>query len=231
MSVPCIDFHAHILPAVDHGSFSLLETIQQIHLIRQANVDTVVATPHFYPNAISTDVFLHRVDQAASRVLESGIDLPQIALGAEILYCEKLEQMDSLEQLCIRGTNVLLLELPLDHWNSSLFYSVEALCKRYTVVLAHIDRYVRHQKNDLQILMDLGALAQVNGYAFSSYFTRKRMRMFWTDERIVALGSDLHRINEKAYELFKEAPSRLGSTYNDIMQRSQNLLKHAEFLK
>lgn len=230
MSTPCIDFHAHILPDVDHGSYSLLETMQQLEIIRKAEVDTVVATPHFYPNAISTDVFLHRVDQAVSRLLERDMKLPNLALGAEVLYCEKLEQMQDLDRLCIRGTDILLLELPMAHWSSSLFYSVESLCKRYTVVLAHIDRYVRHQKSDIEILLDLGALAQVNGYAFSSYFTRRKMRTFWEDERIVALGSDLHRLNQKAYDLFCEAPLRLGETYDTIMQRTQKLLQHAELV-
>lgn len=230
MRTPCIDFHAHILPDVDHGSYGLPETMQQFEMIRTAGVDTVVATPHFYPNAISTDGFIRRVDDAVGCMLECGMELPKLALGAEVLYCENIEQMTDLDRLCIRGTNVLLLELPMADWNSSLFSSVETLCKRHTVVLAHIDRYVRHQKNEIEALLGLGAYAQVNGFAFSSYLTKRKMRSFWEDSRVVALGSDLHRLDEKAYVWFGEARSQLGKTYDDIMYRTQALLQNAEFV-
>ena len=139
--------------------------------------------------------------------------------------------MTELDQLCIRGTNVLLLELPFDAWHSNVFYSVQALCKRFTVVLAHIDRYVRHQKADIQVLLDMGALAQVNGSAFASYFTRRKMNSFWQDERVVAFGSDLHGVNLKNYELFCNIPNRLGSTFDTIMERSRELLQNAEYLQ
>lgn len=230
MNPPLIDFHTHILPGVDHGSLGISDTEHQLEIIASAGVDTVVATSHFYPNAISVGTFLEQVDAAVERILTKKRNpLPRIALGAEVLYCEGLEQMDGLDRLCIRGTNVLLLELPMSEWNASLFQSVDRLCKHYTVVLAHIDRYVSRQKPELEELLSIGAYAQINASSLSSFLLRRRLASFFESDRVVALGSDLHGTAPKSYRPFKEAKSHLGSTHQDIMQRTQLLLTNAQY--
>ena len=60
-----IDFHAHILPGADHGSSGLEESLNQLALIRAAGVDTVVATPHFYPHRHTPEEFLQATASAA----------------------------------------------------------------------------------------------------------------------------------------------------------------------
>ena len=227
---PLIDFHSHILPGVDHGSSGLTETRKQLQIISSAGVDIIVSTSHFYPNASSVDSFLQKVQTATERM--QGADLPplSIAIGAEVLYCHQLEKMDGLDRLCVRGTDVLLLEAPMDRWDTAFLDTVEALTKRFTVVLAHIDRYVRVQKEEIGQLLELGAFAQINGYAFSSLMTRGKLKPFIESDRVVALGSDLHGADAKAYDQFLAARKRLGDTFDRIMARSAKLLEQAEFL-
>lgn len=225
-----IDFHSHILPRVDHGSSGMTETTKQLQIVSSADVDIIVATPHFYPNADSPESFLQKVQAAAEQIQSSDAPALNLCLGAEVLYCNRLEQMDGLEKLCIRGTDVLLLEAPLDNWNDAFFDTVEALLTRFTVVLAHIDRYVRVQEKELRTLMEMGALAQINGYAFSSLTTRKKLKPFLEADCVVALGSDLHGTDTKAYAQFLAAQKRLGNTFDSIMARSAALLEHAEFI-
>ena len=43
-----IDFHAHILPELDHGSKSLEISLQQLDWAKRVQVDTIVSTSHFY---------------------------------------------------------------------------------------------------------------------------------------------------------------------------------------
>ena len=43
-----IDIHTHILPQIDDGSSSIEETIKMLNMLVEQDVDTVVATPHFY---------------------------------------------------------------------------------------------------------------------------------------------------------------------------------------
>ena len=230
-SAPLVDFHAHVLPAADHGSTGTSETKNQLALYKKAGVDTVVATPHFYPNSVSIDSFLATADSAAAELAEllaTEEGAPRVLLGAEVLYCDNLHHMDGIERLCIRGTNVLLLELPLSEWSTNLFHTVRELSKRFCVVLAHIDRYTRPHADDLLQMISDGAFAQVNAYALSSFFERRRLAPFFGCGAVVALGSDLHNVDPSAVKKLVDAKKNLGADYDAIMMRSAELLKNAK---
>lgn len=230
-SAPIVDFHAHVLPSADHGSTGLAETKNQLALYRKAGVDTVVATPHFYPNSVSIDAFLSTVDSAAAELtalLATEENAPRVLLGAEVLYCDNMHHMEGVDRLCIRGTNVLLLELPLSEWSPTLFHTVRELSKRFCVVLAHIDRYTRPHADDLMQMIEDGALAQVNAYALGSLFERRRLAPFFGCGAVVALGSDLHNVDASAVDKLVRAKKHLGGDYDGIMMRSMELLKNAK---
>ena len=227
-NLPLIDFHAHILPGADHGSSGMEESLNQLALMHHVGVDTVVATPHFYPNQHKLDFFLSRVTSSAEKIAQRSPETPQICVGAEVLYCDGLNEMEHLDRLCIRGTDLLLLELPMDHWTREVFLTIEALLRRYRVILAHIDRYVRFQAEEIGIFLEMGALAQVNTDAFFSFTEKRKIAPFLRNGQIVALGSDLHNANKRTYERFYNATRRLGDETSDIMRRSAELLKNAE---
>ncbi len=229
MSLPRIDFHAHVLPAVDHGSRDLPESLEQLAMLKEIGVDTVVATPHFYPHSMDVSRFSRSVDSAAS-LLSSHCAPLRVALGAEVLYCDGLDRMEDLDKLCIRGTNILLLELPLEEWSSELFCTVERLTQRFTVLLAHIDRYIVGQEEEIHELLRSGTYAQVNASALSSLSKRRRLSPLWDTDRIVALGSDLHETDKKACRAMLAAKKRLGDRFDMIMHRAEALLSTAEFL-
>lgn len=226
--MPLIDFHAHILPGADHGSRDTEESLSQLALIRNAGVDTVVATPHFYPNRHKPEDHLRKLAFAAEELANRSPASPRICIGAEVLYCDGLERMEGLEELCIRGTNILLLELPGGAWNESVLDTVSELLRSYTVVLAHIDRYVKEYSCEIESMLDMGALAQINTDSLASFIDRRRIAPFLKDERVVALGSDLHLADRKCYARFSAARKRLGEPLDEIMRRSARLLETAE---
>ena len=43
-----IDFHSHILPAMDDGSRNIEESLQMLRMLQEQGVERVIATPHFY---------------------------------------------------------------------------------------------------------------------------------------------------------------------------------------
>ncbi len=226
-----IDFHSHILPAVDHGSTGITQTLGQLEIMNDSLVNTVVATPHFYPNSARVEAFLSTVEEAAEKISLHAKRKPNICLGAEVLYCNRLDEMQGLEKLCIRGTDVLLLELPMDSWDRELFDTVDALLKKFTVVLAHIDRYIRSQQDEIEMLLEMGALAQINAYSLFSFGLKRKLLPFTATDSLVALGSDLHGEDRRAYEKFCAAPKALGDAFDQIMERSAWLLRNAEYLK
>ena len=190
-----------------------------------------MATPHFYPNSVSIDTFLSTVDSAAAELAEllaTEEKVPRVLLGAEVLYCDNLHHMENLERLCIRGTNVLLLELPLSDWSSTLFHTIHELSKRVCVVLAHIDRYTRPHADELMHLVEDGALAQVNAYSLFSLLERRRLAPFFGYGAVVALGSDLHNVDASAVDKLLRAKKHLGGDYDGMMMRTMELLKDAK---
>ena len=229
-----VDFHSHILPGVDHGSRGIDQSVAQIKLVGE-HIDRIVATSHFYPNVHNLDSFIASVDSAAEELKEaiSELDAPEICIGAEVLLCEFLDRLDGIERLCIRGTRCMLLEMPnASAWSDRLIGTVESLMdKGIVVVLAHIDRYIRDYEASIDRLLAMGAKAQINAYALSSFLSRRRMMPYLASGAVYALGSDLHGSDAGAYRDFAALSDKIGiELYTEIMKKSESLLEGAELL-
>ena len=55
-----IDIHTHILPGVDDGAAALEESLEMLRLQRQAGVERLYLTPHFYPRYETPETFLDK---------------------------------------------------------------------------------------------------------------------------------------------------------------------------
>ena len=231
---PVIDFHSHILAGVDHGCECTDESIRQLELMRSHGTDIVVATPHFYPHINTVDSFSGKIHRAISRLSEVGVSsAPRLCVGAEVLLCDNLCSMSGLDSLCIRGTKILLIELPIQHLKESHFDTVEELIsKGYTVMLAHIDRYAHHYGNDIKSLLELGAIAQINADCMGHpSIKRFILDLLKNTDSIYAVGSDLHGVDEKLYKKFATIDKHLHEYFKKIMSRSAKLLEPAEFIQ
>ena len=82
-----IDFHSHILPNADHGSTSVDISIKQIQLALKYGVETIVATPHFYPHSHGIEEFLELREECYHELIKElearGINV-NIKLSAEV---------------------------------------------------------------------------------------------------------------------------------------------------
>ena len=225
-----IDFHSHIIPAADHGCLDASESAEQLSLLRSAGMERVVATPHFYPTRHEVNTFLQTVNTGVSALrAQTDIAFPQLHLGAEVLLCPGIHRMPDFDRLCIRGTRILLLELPFSGCNNELFDTVMSIIRRgYAVVLAHIDRYLPQFADQIDNLLRCGAMAQVNVSALRGFFSRKRLMPYLKQDCLVALGSDLHGTDPKFVAGFENAQKLPDDIFGQIMERSSVLLRHAE---
>lgn len=223
------DFHAHVLPGADHGSYSVTESVKQLALAAEYGVKRIVATPHFYPNAHTVEAFLSRRALACEMLAPALFDgAPSLALGAEVLLCNNIDKMPGLENLFIEGTSTLLLEMPYDDFSSDYVKSVERLTRSgVNVVLAHADRYELDKVNSM---IDVGAKVQLNASSLCSFFKRRRLRSLLDRGAVVALGSDIHNVDNDAYKNFCKAQGVIKNYLSDIKQESDKLLEIA-FLK
>lgn len=196
-----IDFHSHILPQIDDGSQSVEESIALLELLRKQNVECVFATPHFDANRHSVDRFCEK-RQAAYERLAAVLTpaLPSVCLGAEVAYYQGVSRLNDLPRLKLEGTKLLLLEMPFSTWSE---YAVRELidlsCSgEITVLLAHIERYLKLQKKSLwDRLLDKGILMQTNATFFSRTGTRRKAVKMLSRGQIHLLGSDCHNLRAR----------------------------------
>ncbi len=224
-----VDFHTHILPRCDHGSRSIGMAAAQWQLLTDAGLSAVVATPHFYAHEEATvEAFLARRDAAAQRLAEAvGGTGPKLYLGAEVLVFPGLETLPDLGSLCIGGSDILLLEMPLGGWSQEHLETVAAVAERgITPLIAHIDRY---SLSSLDILYDNPALLfQVNvrsllGLGPKARYFRRMLRA----GAVAALGSDLHGVPRDGYARYLRAFLRAGNTLATINEHTAEILSAA----
>ena len=219
-----IDFHAHILPGCDHGSDGLETSLRQIALAKEADVDVVCATPHFYGHQTGVERFLEkraRCWQELKAHLKE--DDPRVLLGAEVLAFEGIERLPQLQELCLSGTDLLLLEMPFSHWSERLIDSVEALSERkdLRIVLAHVNRY---DPGQVEMLFSFDRVkGQVNVSSLKRRFQSRHLREWMREGQIVAVGSDIHG-TEIGYSEWQTAERRHPAEWETVMRQTEKRL-------
>lgn len=213
-----IDFHSHILPAMDDGSKDVEESCALLNMLYRGGVKTVAATPHFYADNESVEAFLSRRTASYNSLkTELTEDMPNIVLGAEIKYYQGISHLEGLDSLCIENSNLLLLEMPFCKWTE---YTVKEVINiagngNITVVLAHIERYIRLQsKKVFENLIESGILMQSNADFFLGIATRKKALKMLFEGNIQLIGSDCHNLDSRSPRI-SEAFIRIQKKFGD----------------
>ena len=197
-----IDFHSHILPAIDDGSRNLKESLGMLRSLREQKLDIVCATSHFYATERSPESFLRHRQHAFDRLSEAmPDDAPVVFLGAEVLYYPGIGHMRQLPALCLEGTNLLLLEMPFTAWTEHMVREVRDLARTgdYTILMAHIERYFFQQPlSTWDKLLEDGVYMQSNADFFLSRASRRKALKLLEDGRIHVLGTDCHNQTTRA---------------------------------
>ena len=196
-----VDVHSHILPGIDDGSRNVEESINLLEQLKSQGIDTVTATPHFYPSEQDLSSFLEKRQAAYEKLKENyPSNLPDIRLGAEVLYYNGISRMKELAKLCTERTDFLLLEMPSTSWSDYMVREVTEMsrCLSMTVMLAHFERYLSSQSaQSWESLLQSGVLLQSNADFFLNFGTKRRAMRFLSDETIFLIGSDCHRIDRR----------------------------------
>lgn len=206
-----IDYHTHILPGIDDGSRDMDMTVRMLEAERDQGVSHICATPHFYAHRRSVEFFLERRNKALAKVREilaQRPDLPAIIPGAEVYYFHGIGRAELLPQLCLEGTNVLLLEMPFEQWDREIADDVERIISRrgLQVVLAHVERYGKFQKDrdawervlEMPLSIQLNAESFINKGSFLRPNKEHKLSLQLLEEyENIILGSDCHNLDER----------------------------------
>ncbi len=214
------DIHCHVLPQIDDGSRSPEESLAMLEALAAQGVGCAAATPHFYADENSPEEFLDRRAASVKRLAEIWHPgLPILKLGAEVCYFEGISRCEGLDALKIEGTGLLLLEMPYCRWSRRMLQEIRELqASRATVLLAHIERYLRWQEpKTWDALLEWGVLNQCNASFFLRWQTKRRAVRMLREGRVHLLGSDSHNMDAR--------PPRLGVAWAALGQREREILE------
>ena len=234
--MPVIDFHSHILPGIDDGSKDLETSLEMLRMSAAQGVTDMVATPHFYASKEGFETYLEKRIHAFETLCASRTpDMPQIRLGAEVAFFKGISQAEKIEELAEQTGRILLLEMPFMEWTDRDIQEVErmASCGRYTLMLAHLERYMgmSENKKKLKELLEFPAVVQINAESLLDWKkSGKLVRMFRKGQAEV-LGSDCHGIHHRQPNLSKgreELEKKLGHEFLEQMDAQGSRLLRIE---
>ncbi len=218
------DIHCHILPKMDDGSRSVEESLAMLESMASQGVDRIAATPHFYASENSPEKFLARRAASVEKLTKAcRPGLPDLLLGAEVCYFEGVSRCEGLDALKIEGTGMLLLEMPFCRWTMRMIQEVWEIASRMTVLLAHVERYLRWQNEEVwELLADRGVLNQCNASFVLHWHTRKKALRMLREGKVHLLGSDSHNMSSRPPVLGK-ALALLGQEERAILEENSRM--------
>lgn len=222
-----IDFHSHILPAIDDGSKSLEMSLEMIEEAISQGVEVMVATPHFYAYSSRIEEFLKKRQKAYESLTEALEDKQiKIILGTEVAYFNGISQSDKLDGMTIAGTNVLLLELPFQKWEKEVVEEVREMAynSRYKIMIAHLDRYMSivENKKAIKEILSMPVVIQLNIKSFDDFLRRMKLGKIIKKNCDVVLGTDCHNLKSRkpnlqhGREIIKK---KFGQKYLDLIDQ------------
>ena len=231
-----VDFHSHFLPEIDDGADDVTMGAEMLRESYRQGVRVMCATPHFYADEDDPETFLARRGDAFRRLkvfLGDEKDIPEIVLGAEVLYFPGISVADEVRSLMLGDTPFLLIEPPMMPWSESMLDEIEQCghSLRCIPVIAHIDRYMRllHAPELIDRVRDRRMLIQVNASFFLYPEHSGRALELLREGRIHFIGSDCHDMDRRAPNLgdaeerIREAGlGELSATFHTIIR---NILK------
>lgn len=193
------DYHCHVLPEMDDGAETSEISKKMLDMMKMQGVGRVILTPHFYPHRESSVAkFLEKRADAFEQI--SNTAGFEFHLGAEIAVERGFSEISGIEKLAIKGTNLILLELPFSGYGRWVLDEIHDLvCDTKLIpVFAHIHRYIGiYSRDELDEVLNTNAVFQVNAEAFANFRERRFAKKLIRSGAKVVFGSDAHNLTDR----------------------------------
>lgn len=202
-----VDFHNHILPAIDDGSKSLEQSLKMLKCYEALGIEKVLATPHIYQGLYSNTP---KTIQDAYKVLDlkAKNNLTElIGYAAEYMVDEFfIKSLKNNAELLCCFDRAVLIEMPY-FGNPEILKRVqfELQNSNYKPILAHPERYLNLKNlTTVKDLKERGVKMQLNALSLVGlYGARVRKKAYeWLRKDVYDfIGTDAH--NEGQLERLK----------------------------
>ena len=186
-----IDIHCHLLPGIDDGSSSIVETVEMLRIAHRRGTRRIVATPHAFQPMFATHSLVAlcgafsrmtaELTDMASYSDHSFLEEIEVHLGSENLVTpEFLQALEESKVLTLGGSRYLLVEFPLFMPFLLIVSAVDQILEREMIpVLAHVERYeaFHEELERLDELRNRGCVIQVNAEAFGNGHSNERSEL------------------------------------------------------
>ena len=225
-----IDFHSHILPAIDDGAKDVSVSEKMLAKSKESGVSDIVLTSHCYPRTEhDIERFLAKRAQAFEIFPKTSINLYK---GCEVHLTTDITRFKNSRKLCIENANYMLLEMPVSPWRDEDIENVYKLTIMGIIpVIAHNERN-SHQKLAVRnALCDLDVLIQINAPSLSEKCFKKEIDRLMSAGMVHVIGTDMHNLTsrppcmDKAVKVIKK---RYGDECVDYLEENARRILNGE---
>jgi len=202
LSPVLVDMHSHVLPGLDDGAESMLDSVELIRELSKLGYKKLIATPHimgdFFKN--TPEIINKKLELVRKALKEHQVDVELDAAAEYYLDEWFIKLLDSNTPLLTFGNKYLLFET--SYINESAYFK-EALFKIKSLglkpVLAHPERYT-YLYSDFSRFQDLynqGVLFQININSLSGYYSKtaqKYAAKLIEKNMVDFIGTDCHGV-------------------------------------
>lgn len=231
-----IDFHAHILPGIDHGCRNIESSLRLLNDAANIGITTIVATPHFYHHLNPIDPFLENRRRSyeflCSCISSNRINIDIIPAAEVYLEPDMFDDIstDKIKSLAVGDTDYILIELPAgeNDWSGRIFDSLYRIESNTGLrpIIAHVERYSRRNREHL---MELPCVFQINAEKYTSFLGIQQLVSFSRRNTVQLLGSDIHDCEKRNYTDFAKVISKLpGKTIDFFMSNAAAILDNED---
>jgi len=206
---PIVDLHMHVVPDVDDGARDVYESIDLLELAEKQGVTDVFCTSHNGYSVEDGEAYQQAFNLLKETAKEADIQI-NLHKGCEVLCAaeyidEIIYGLDEGIFLTLGNTKYVLTELYMDTKPSEAFQIVKALQEHgYKPIIAHMERNFNITGFMVGMLINCGALIQVNAFSFvdeEDESFKQRARELLNSKYIHFIGSDGHRTNHRPPKL------------------------------
>ncbi|WAA12121.1 tyrosine-protein phosphatase [Fervidibacillus halotolerans] len=204
-----IDLHCHILPGVDDGAQTIVNSLEMAKEAVQMGIKKIVATPHHLTSAYENPKkeIISKLSELNEALHLERIPL-EVLLGQEVrIFGEWLEEYEKGTIATINDSQYALIEFPSNHvpvYAERLFYDMQI--NGFIPIIAHPERnrQMIEQPEKLFQFVEKGVLAQLTAASITGAFGKKIQK--FSQQLIEAnlvhvIASDAHNTSTRSFKM------------------------------
>lgn len=198
-----VDMHSHVLPGIDDGAQNVDESIALISRMMDMGISKVIATPH-----IMADYYRNTPETINAALAELKEELQkrdikiEVEAAAEHYFDETFEKRIDDGKLMIMGGQYVLFEFSFISRPLSYLSAIQKMREQgLTPILAHPERYLYMNIEQLRELKQWGCELQVNTVSLAGYYgpqSKSIAESLIDNEMVGFISSDMHHLKHAA---------------------------------